>query len=117
MGNEFFNRKKGAIRKCREQQKEKLTNELTPIVTEVQVISINVENGESFCKDHKFEVSLDNGKVSAYRDRVFIGVSEDVSPKLTGDIQETGGSVIGEFDRFRPRSKKLDLSISVRKNK
>lgn len=115
MGNEFFNRTKGAIRKCRDKENEKIAIELVPIVEEVQIVSVIPIVDKEFCKDQKFEVRLEENKVSLYHERNLVGTSENISPILAEDIQKSGGLALGKFDRFRPYSKQLDVSVSIKK--
>lgn len=116
MGNEFLNKSKGAIRKCRDKQKEKIATELMPIVDEIQVISVKLLSENTFCEGHKFEVTLEKDMVGVYHERNLVGFSKNISPKLAKDIEQFGGRALGVFDKFRPYSKQLDISVCIKKD-
>jgi hypothetical protein len=115
MGNEFFNRNKGAIRKCRDKETEKIAAELIPIVDEFQIISFTPLIQKEFCENQKFEIRLEGNRVILYHERNLVGISENISPTLVDSIQKAGGTTLGAFDRFRPHSRQLDVSVALKK--
>ncbi len=113
VGTEFFNRNKGAIRQCREKQKIKLASELSPEVEETSVLNFKTWTGRDYGKDQKFEISIENEKLTAFVERSPVGFVDCKETKLIQRIRASGGRAIGTLDRNLKRSGQLCLKITV----